>query len=308
MTWLTPTPYPVTIQKLDFIDPARNNRQVPIKIYTPQTHEPHLPTIIWSHGLGGSRDGAAFLARYLAEQGFILVHVTHRGTDTTLWEGKDGHPWDVIRATTITRKATLQRFQDIPFVMNELVRRQHEEPFHHIDFSRLGMSGHSFGAVTTQVMAGQQLGRGKRFYSLKDHRFKCGIAYSLGPTYNHDQNPQDIYGTISIPMLYMTGTLDDSPLNGRGYEERLPIYEHASGTDQHLLVLNEGDHMVFAGSRGGLKDTPKRAVHEGIIQKVSLAFWQAYLNDQPDAKDWLHGSGITQMLQDEALWSTRNLS
>jgi hypothetical protein len=157
-------------------------------------------------------------------------------------------------------------------------------------------------------MAGQKLGKGKRLYSVREPRFKAGIPYSLGPTYNQSEPPDRIYDTIAIPMLYMTGTEDSSPISGEDYTTRLKIYEHAGGPDQHLLILDAGDHMVFAGSRGGLKDNPLRTLHEEIICHSSLAFWRAYLENDPDAKEWLHGSQIVDYLDDKATWHMRNLS
>ena len=309
MNFISDSPAKVSIIREDFYDEKRN-RKVPVKIYVPDIKDRKLPCVFWSHGLGGSRDGASFLARYISEQGFILVHMTHIGTDTSIWEGKPGHPWDVIRAHKITRHVSMERFKDPSFVLNELEKRAQagEEPYTKIDFERIGISGHSFGAVTTQIMAGHKLGKKKRLYSMRDERFKCGIPYSLGPTYNQTEPPERIYGPIAIPMLYMTGTEDASPVSGKDYTTRLPIFESAEGPDQHLLILQDGDHMVFAGSRGGLKENPKREEHEDIIQKTSLAFWQAYLNDHSDALEWLHNeNGIQEYLEDRAIWKTRNM-
>ncbi|MCB9964122.1 MAG: hypothetical protein H6857_04205 [Rhodospirillales bacterium] len=308
MTHAPAHPHRITIHKDDFFDTQRN-RRVPVKLYIPDSPAEKLPCVFWSHGLGGGRDGASFLARYIAEHGFIVLHMTHLGTDTSLWEGKPGHPWDVIRSQRITRHVTMNRFKDPSFVLDELERRANagEAPYTRIDFDQIGISGHSFGATTTQIMAGQKLGRGARLYSMRESRFTCGIAYSLGPTYNQTEDPEDIYGPISIPMLYMTGTEDSSPISGAPYTARLPIFEAAKGPDQHLLILKDGDHMVFAGSRGGLAENPKRTLHEQIIQRVSLAFWQAYLSQDSEAKDWLHSHSITDFLKDEAEWKLRNL-
>ncbi len=303
-------PLTVKIIREDFFDSNRD-RKVPVKIYVPQGEDKNkkYPCILWSHGLGGGRDGAAFLGRFMAEQGFIMVHMTHIGTDTSIWEGKPGHPWDVIRKHHISRHVSLERFRDPSFVLDDMKRRADagEAPYTLIDFERIGMSGHSFGAVTTQIMAGHKLGKGKRLYSMRDKRFKAGLPYSLGPTYNQTEPPDRIYGPIGIPMLYMTGTKDDSPVSGHDYTSRLVIFDNASGPDQHLLVLNEGDHMVFAGSRGGLKDTPFRELHESIIQNMSLAFWRAYLEDDHNVKAWLHGDGAQSYLGDNAALKMRNI-
>ena len=291
--------YPVTLERGVWSDPARENRQVPYKIYTPQTgkSEP-LPVIVWSHGLGGSRDGAGFISRFVASYGYIIVHVQHKGSDSGLWEGKPGHPWDVIRATPIPRKATLQRLLDVPFAINQLEAMALPTA----DLSRLGMSGHSFGAMTTQTMAGQRRGLGHRLYDLFEERFKAAIAYSPVPVmYKAGHKMEDFYGGIRIPMLYMTGTEDSSPVNQEiTYKTRMDVFEHSKGPEQHLLILEEGDHMVYNGSRGQLKDNPKRDIHEKIIKLSSLAFWDAYLKYDKAAHDWLTDGAFENWLGAEA--------
>ncbi len=290
--------HPVTIERGVWSDPNRENRAVPYKIYIPQGIEGKMPTIIWSHGLGGSRDGAGFISRYVASYGFVIVHIQHKGSDSGLWEGKPGHPWDVIRNTHIPRKATLQRLLDVPFAIDELQKMNLPQA----DLSRLGMSGHSFGAMTTQTMAGQRRGLGRRLYDLFEERFKAAIAYSPVPvTYKAGHEMADFYGGIRIPMLYMTGTEDSSPVNAEiTYKTRMDVFEHSKGPEQHLLILEDGDHMVYNGSRGQLADNPKREIHEKIIKLSSLAFWDAYLKGDEAAKEWLNGGAFENWLGSEA--------
>jgi dienelactone hydrolase len=307
MSYVVPTddkgPYKVLISRGEFVDESRDvkngGRVVPYKLYYPET-DGKLPLIIWSHGLGGSRDGAAFLSRYISSHGYMVLHITHKGTDSSLWEGKPGHPWDAIRAAHISRKTTLERFKDVPFVLDQLSDQEWADA---IDFDRLGMCGHSFGAITTQIMAGQKLGKGKRLYSLKEDRFKAGILYSPSFTYNKSEPHDGLFGDIDIPLLHMTGTEDDSPVQYFDYTHRLSIYDHAAanhdGVDQHLLVIRDADHMVFAGSRGKLGENEKRHIHEQIIKVTSLAYWDAYLKDDRDAYEWLSGAGYAEWLGDE---------
>jgi hypothetical protein len=175
-----------------------------------------------------------------------------------------------------------------------------------MDFTSIGMSGHSFGAMTTQVMAGQCRGYGKRQYSLFEPRFKAGILYSAVPFMkkkNHDA--KDFYGGIQIPLLIMTGTDDSSPIENFGYENRLEVFKHSGGPEQHQLILNQGDHMVYNGSRGKLEANPRRDVHEQIIKVLSLAYWDAYLKDNQVAKNWLIGDGVKSWLKDEATYQYR---
>ena len=293
----------VKIERGNWLDAARDGRNVPYKIYVPEGADGPCPVIIWSHGLGGSRDGAGFISRYVASYGYVIVHIQHKGSDSGLWEGKSGHPWDIIRATPIPRKATLQRLLDVPFALNELTKMNLASA----DMARLGMSGHSFGAMTTQTMAGQRRGLGQRLYDLFESRFKAAIAYSPVPVmYKAGHEVSDFYSGIRIPMLYMTGTEDSSPVNAEiTYKTRMEVFEHAQGPDQHLLVLEDGDHMVYNGSRGQLGENPKRDIHEKIIKVASLAFWEAYLKGDAAAQDWLTGGGFENWLGSEGEYKFR---
>lgn len=302
--------YNVRMQRGIFVDTRRQNREIPYKAYYPSGYEgARLPLIVWSHGLGGSCDGAGFLGRHMASRGYIVLHVTHRGTDTSLWEGKPGHPWDNIRAARISRKVTLARFQDIPFVLDQVMAGHEfgEGVEDLLDAACIGMSGHSFGAITTQVMAGQMLGKRNRKYRLFENRFKAAIAYCPSPTYNHSEGHEEIYGSIDLPTFYMTGTDDDSPVSHFDYTYRLPIYKSAQGDDQHLIVIDEADHMVFAGSRGKLGANPLRSVHEDIIKTSSQAFWDAYLKEDADAFAWLTGAGFSSYLAGRGVYENRNI-
>lgn len=286
---ITPTSEPrrVTLQKGEWVDGNRANRVVPYKLYQPEPlpGDAPYPVIIWSHGMGGTRDGAGFISRYVAAHGYITCHIQHAGTDDSLWAGKPGHPWTHIRAAKIPRKTVLQRYRDVPFALDQL--RAMNIP--HADFDRLGMSGHSFGALTTQIMAGQRIARGRRHYDLHQPEFKAGILYSPVPGRSDPADPGFVYGGIRIPLLHLTGTDDESPLEGFHYERRLSVARHAGRDDQMVVIIKDGDHMVFNGSRGGLGDNPKRERHEEIIKVLSLAWWEWRLKGDGVAGTWLNG-------------------
>jgi len=290
-------PHKVLIHKGELADAARGGRVVPYKIYYPVEHDlGRVPVVVWSHGLGGSRDGAAFLTRYLASHGYVVVNVQHVGTDSSIWEGKPGHPWDIIKATKIPRQASLDRFHDVHFIVDQLpcIGAEKPELGVQMDLSIMGISGHSFGALTTQVIAGMPFpDLDNNFTSFQDSRFRAGILYSFVPMRHLASEVQahEVYGAMNIPLYFMTGTHDENPISGQGYEYRMPVYEHAGCPEKHLLVLEDGDHMVFAGSRGQLADNPKRALHETVIRIASLAFWEAYLRGDEEAKAWLEAGG-----------------
>jgi poly(3-hydroxybutyrate) depolymerase len=71
---------------LDWTDSARG-RSVPARLYLPRaaTAEQPVPLIVFSHGLGGSRNGYTYLGTHWASQGFASLHLQHVGSDRSLW-------------------------------------------------------------------------------------------------------------------------------------------------------------------------------------------------------------------------------
>lgn len=302
-------PHKVLMARGDFIDSARDDRRVPYKIYYPSAVGlGKVPVVIWSHGLGGSRDGAGFISRFLSSHGYVVVHVQHLGTDSSLWEGKPGHPWDVIRDSNYTFDDVLNRYRDIPFVLEQLpvFAANNPEIGQHMDLSVMGMSGHSFGANTTQIMAGQSFGKPGALMNIKQPGFRAGILYSPVPSFNTESPREDIYGTISLPLFHMTGTDDTSPIEGFGYERRLEVSQYSGSPEQILMILNDGDHMVYNGSRGKLADNPKRHIHENIIKIAALAYWDSYLKNDAAARSWLFDGGFESWLGAEGTFSFRD--
>src|SRR6266446_1669455 len=78
-------PYSVEIARYDWLDPKRD-RKVPVKIYFPKAGDGPFPVIIFSHGLGGSREGYEYLGWHWASWGYVSVHLQHLGSDNAVWE------------------------------------------------------------------------------------------------------------------------------------------------------------------------------------------------------------------------------
>ena len=289
-------PYKVLLKRGEFVDEAREGRAVPFKVYHPADYEGgKMPVILWSHGFGGNRDGAAFISRYLSSHGYTLVHMTHPGTDSSLWEGKPGHPWDILQKASVTRETTLNRFKDVSFLIDQLPgwAEKESEVGEYMDLTRFGMSGHSFGAMTTQVMAGQMFpDENDKLISLREPRITCGILYSPVPIKHltGEMPEPHIYGPIDIPLLHMTGTEDASPLHDFGYERRLAVHEYSDHPEKYLQVLQGGDHMIYNGTRGKLGANDLRDEHEAQIKMAALAFWDAQLKDDEAARAFLQES------------------
>ena len=279
----------------DWTDADRAGRVVPYKVYLPTNAPGARPVVLFSHGLGGNRDGAEYLLRFLAESGYIAVAVQHPGSDTpTVFAG--GQFSETGMRNAITPSVAADRFKDIPFAIDQLTEMNANDARlkGRIDLSRLGLSGHSYGAITTLALAGQKLGPGGMI-SFADTRIKAAIAYS--PSKPRQGDPAQAMSGIHIPTFHMTGTIDQNPLDASEPAENRQIpYRSITNADKYLIVFNGGDHMIFSGRDFRGQPRPNDPAFHALIQKASLAYWDAYLMNNAEAKAYLTGGKFKQDL------------
>jgi predicted dienelactone hydrolase len=282
-------------------DSARK-RDVPVKIYYPQDGEGPFPVIVFSHGLGGTREGYEYLGEHWASCGYVSVHLQHKGSDDSAWKGK-AKPLDALRDTLKNPTVITDRPADVKFVVDQLEKINAEKPplKGKLDIKRLGMAGHSFGAWTTLAIAGEAaVSPAVRESKFADSRFKAAIAMSAPVVAANQRDRFDqVFGEIKIPILHMTGTLDDSPIGETKAAERRIPFDHISGADQYLITFTDGDHSIFAGP--GLRPVNRKkghVFHDDILIS-STAFWDAYLKDDDKAKTWLAEGEFGKLLGKE---------
>jgi predicted dienelactone hydrolase len=283
----------------NWTDKERSDRDVPYKMYIPADAKGALPVVLFSHGLGGTRDGAAYLLEYLAAHGYVVVAVQHHGSDGPALFGGSGEPvtqpsQSRIRETT-SPAAAVERFKDIPFAIDALEEMNRSDAGLHgrLDMSHVGMSGHSFGAITTLVIAGQSSPRAGLMFA--DDRIKAAIAYS--PSKPRQGDPADAFANILVPTFHMTGTDDHNPFDAsEPPSDRQIPYRSITRADRFLLVFNGGDHMVYSGRerRGGAR--PNDQAFQALVQKASLAYWDMYLRGNAEARTYLTGEGFRKDL------------
>ena len=175
IAWAAPfvTPTQATeIWRADWSD-AKRNRSVPAKIYYPKGDGP-FPIIVFSHGLGGTREGYEYLGTYWSAHGYVSVHLQHIGSDDSVWRG--GGMQAMARAAN--GKNSLDRAADVSFAIDQLETLNKDADFPlrgKLDLQKIGMAGHSFGANTTLLVSGLKL---PLVNSLADPRIKCSVAMS----------------------------------------------------------------------------------------------------------------------------------
>ena len=271
----------------DWTDSTRN-RTVPVKIYLPKSGTAPYPVVIFSHGLGGSREAAPYLGQYLSDHGYVCVHIQHEGSDRGVINEGVSKGADSVLPTlqaAANGKNLILRAKDVSFIIDELQRRNTSDPIlkGRLDLSKLAIAGHSFGAGTALAVSGQSYAFASR--PLADDRIKAAI-YLSAPAHASKRAPDSIYGGIKIPGLLMTGTEDSSPIGGTTPAERRLPFDGITAPHQYLINFTGGDHMIFGGTRF---KRPNDEMFQTIISKASLEFLDAYLKGNKSAQEWLDG-------------------
>ena len=282
----------------EWTDTARADRVVPYKIYLPREALGARAIVVFSHGLGGNRDGAEYLLDHLAAHGYAAVAVQHHGSDAQAVFG-DPDGWK----QAISPAVAIERFRDIPFAIDALEKMNASDAKlrGRLDLTRIGMSGHSYGAITTMALAGQSIAGGR--ISFGDPRLKAAIAYS-------PSKPQragaEAFTSVLIPTFHMTGTDDKNPLDANDpASTRLFPYRSITNGDKFLLIFSGGDHMVFSGRDFRGQPRPNDPRFHALIQKASLAYWDAYLLDKAEAKSYLTSGAFARDLAADGTFEFR---
>jgi predicted dienelactone hydrolase len=312
------TTYAVETLIEEWVDRARAGRTVPIKAYLPVDAPGPLPVIIFSHGLGGSRDGYQYLGEYWASHGYICVHLQHVGSDDSVWRGQARRQRiQAMRDAVKDIDNSLNRPLDVSFAINrlEVLNVDGDSSWHNrLDLDQIGVAGHSYGAFTTLAVAGQTFVVGDgRFHSMADDRVKAAIVMSPQAPKN-PKNYAKTYADIDIPIFYMTGTHDESfivPIDGMSI--RRVAYDHTpgpadGGPDVYLVTFTNGDHMVFSGRpRNGFNNPTggDDKVFQQHISAAGLAFWDAYLLADATSRGWLRGGGFGDELGDAGVFEVK---
>ena len=272
-------------------------RSVPYKVYEPETQEP-APVVLFSHGLGGTRDAAPYLGEALAAAGYWGIWLQHPGSDRSVMKGAGSRDeaFARLKQSMIDPSNMRDRFLDLPFVLDEL-ERQNTQPGSRfagrLDLSRgVGLAGHSYGARSVMAAAGQRLPRIGLGY--REPRVRAGIALSPSatrmPGMVEQTNPAADYERIEIPLMHVTGTLDGAgPGMGATAEQDAPLrklpFQLTRAPEQYLLVFEGATHGNFSGA--GPEESRPDTRYTRTTALAAVLFFNAYLKGDAAARDAL---------------------
>lgn len=308
-----PTPsLEVATAKCDWHD-AKRDRDVPAKFYYPKEGAGPFPVIIFSHGLGGSREYYEYLGRHWAGCGYVSVHITHIGSDDGVWkEGPIAERTKALQKAAANISNALNRPPDGQFAIDQVEKMNVDEtsPLKgRLDLKSIAVAGHSFGGFTTLALAGETfvlpLGMSKRY---DEPRIKAAIQMSA-PAPANRRDVDKAFASITIPVMHMTGTKDFLEIlpQTTAADRRIP-FDHMSGSETCLVIFNDGDHFIFSG-RERMAATPEKHAQDAAFQKLicagTTAFWDAYLKGNAAAKQWLLDGGYANLLGAQATFEKK---
>jgi predicted dienelactone hydrolase len=268
----------VTVCDATWTDASRQ-RAVPVRIRLPDG-QGKVPVVLFSHGLGGTLDSGTDWTESWTAAGIATITMQHAGSDRSILT--------TGIAAAMSPMQLIARARDVRFVLDEIGRRKTEGKCNlaRIDMARIGMSGHSFGAITTFAAIGQAFAL-PAARGLADPRIKAAIAFSPSPPMRgHDDAAA--FGNIHIPVMSLTGTADFVAITPSvtPADRQRPFRAMPPG-DKYLLVLAGANHMQFNG-QSRLRDGTRPDPHmRALTISATTAFWRATLLDDADAAHWL---------------------
>ena len=289
---------PATLD-LDVVDEGRE-RTIPVRVWLP-SHDRPAPVILFSHGLGGARDGNAYLGRHWSARGYCVVLLQHAGSDEAVWRDLPFPERLPALRKAINLSTTLDRYRDVPAVLDRLDAWNGEAggPLDgRLDPARVGIAGHSFGAVTAQGVTGQRTADGRTPFT--DRRI--GAALLMSPSLPRIGDGQSAFGSIAIPWMIMTGTEDDSPVGNATPESRREVFAALPPGEKYELVLFQGEHQAFGDRVLPGSKRPRDPNHHRVVLALSTAFFDAFLRGDKAALGWLESDAPRSVLADGDLW------
>ena len=285
---------------------SSRGRDVPVHVTYPEGAGP-FPVIVFSHGAGGSGQTYKSLARFWATHEFVVLAPTH--ADSLAGKAKDP-TLEAVRETVndaaLDSKGWENRARDLAFVVAATAAVETRVPAlrDKLDAARVGVGGHSYGAFSAQLLAGATVDvpKGAKVKSFADPIPKAFLLLSP-PGRGQQGLTEKSWASVERPLMVVTGTLDKG-VKGQDPSWRLDPYQLCPAGGKYAVFIEGASHQSFTGlaaesgaavPRGKGKASASVEEEAAIFKDVkiaSLAFWEAYLKADANAKAFLASDGL----------------
>jgi predicted dienelactone hydrolase len=275
---------------------ARRGKDLEVAVVYPiSTNRPgqRFPIIVFSHGAGASGAGYADLLEYWASHGYVCVAPTH--ADSLSLKTTPANALNHVNIALAEIKVIkdigshpndwVQRAADVSFVLDSLSDLARLEPQVGplMDRRHIGVGGHSYGAFTSMVIGGAAIDLPSHPASNFTDRRATAILVLSGQGPGTMGLTADSYAGLQLPMMVQTGDLDRS-MSGKDWHWRMLPFDLSPSGDKYLLVIQSARHRTFTGQN--LSSPAEKSAFE-TVRMTSLAFWDAYLKNDPAARAFL---------------------
>jgi pimeloyl-ACP methyl ester carboxylesterase len=231
----------------------------PVMAYAARGNPACPPTMVISHGFGGSETGHRGLAEAMAARGWRVLVMGHResGRDQLRAAFRQGGGLPTVDAAARQRAPHVARFADLDATFAEATRACRPRP--------LLLAGHSMGAQTTMMEAGARPLIG----GMGSNRFDGYAAMSpqgVGTTYS-----AGAWSGVSRPVLMITGT-GDRTADG-DYSVRQTAFEGLPPGRKRFAVLPGAGHLQVGGFGGGPPAATVNALVAEFAEQVARNAW-----------------------------------
>ena len=268
---------------------ASRQREIPVRLYWPEGASPTtvVPLVVFSHGLGGTRNGYSYLGTHWASQGFASLHVQHAGSDRAVWGSGNIFKIGGNLAAAATEANAIDRVKDVSFAITSILASR--EYGASIQANAIAVAGHSYGANTALMVGGATVERDGKPMSFRDDRVKALVLISA-PPFVGEGDMVNVLGPIKVPTLHVTGTDDVIRVPGHFSDlaDRIAVFDALRAPNKVLTVFKGATHSIFTDrtSPAGveLNFVVKRATRE-----LSGVFLKSVLGNAPgkSVDDWL---------------------
>ncbi|MGV2831876.1 alpha/beta hydrolase [Myxosarcina sp. GI1(2024)] len=278
------------------------NYNLDVDIYSSQKSNQPAPLVIITHGFGSHRSDFDYLAKHLASYGYVVAIPEHIGSSHRY---KQAYMRGEV-SVAVSPVEFYSRPRDITYLLDRL--EQHPDYQQQINWSQIGVLGHSLGGTTALVVSGAPLNLTRltdvcgrdRFplnislflqcrasslppgnYNLRDPRIKAVAAFN--PVISSVLGIESMQ-QIALPTLIVGGTRDFvSPY----IDEQVHPFLWLTTPHKYLATIVNGSHFSTVGEANivdinNFINGSEANFGQDYLKALSLAFLEVHLRDRPE--------------------------